>query len=124
MFPQDNEEGIYKWRLGGIVDRFNNDPATHLVKCVDTNNNKIVSFALWQKPHARVTEQERVMTIAESKEKVVTEDELPKGTNKPLMDDFDSATQEMRRKYVDTEKDYGEPRSYNERDQSLRRKKD
>lgn len=52
------------------------------------------------------------------------DNELPEGTNKLLMDDFDSATQEMRRKYVDTANDYGEPKSCDERDQNSWRRKD
>ena len=114
MFPQDNEEGIYKWRLGRIVDLFCNDPSTYLVNCVDTINNRIVSFALWQKPHVRETEEKKMMNLANKKEKDNLDYELPKGTNKALMDDLDSATQEMRRKYVDIENDYGEPTSRDE----------
>lgn len=92
-----------------MIDQFNNDPSTHLVKCVDTTNNKIVSCALWQNPQTREAEEERASYIAKKKEKGDMDNELPKGTNKPLKDDFDSATQEMRRKYVNTENDYGEP---------------
>lgn len=89
-----------------MVKRFNNDATTFYVKCVDTANDQIVSFALWQQPHATETEEEKAKKMAEQREKA---DELPKGTNKALMVDFESATEEMRRKYVDAEKDYGEP---------------
>lgn len=124
IFPQEDEEGIYNWRLRSIIDYFNNDPSTHLVKCVDIRNNKIVSFALWQKPQLRETEEEKARTIVKKKEKEDMDNELPEGTNKLLMDDFDSATQEMRRKYVDTANDYGEPKSCDERDQNSWRRKD
>lgn len=123
ILPRENEEGIYNWRLRRIIDTFNNDPSTHLVKCVDTRNNKIVSFALWQKPHSRETEEEKARNIIKRKEKGDMDNELPEGTNKPLRDDFDSATQEMRRKYVATANDYGEPKPCDERDHNSWRRK-
>ena len=107
MFPQDNEEAIYKWRLHSIINRFNNDPNCYLVKCVETATGKIVAFALWQRPHKRETEEGENNNDAAAKGREGMDEALPEGTNVPLMNDFDEATQRMRSKYVDTEKDYG-----------------
>lgn len=46
VFPQDNEENIYKWRLQNITNRFHHDPTTYLMKCVDTSNDRVVAYAL------------------------------------------------------------------------------
>lgn len=109
MFPQDNEEAIYKWRLRNITNRFNSDPTCYLIKCVDTGSDKIVAFALWQTPHSMETKEETVIErqSKNAKEDACDAEELPEGTNVPLMHDFDEATQKMRAKYVNVESDYG-----------------
>ena len=113
MFPQDNEEGIYRWRLNGIVNRFHNDPTTYLCKCVDNVTGRIVSYALWQRPYPRKTQEEHDSQEAVPKEgKTGVDEMLPEGTNVPLMNDFDQETMKMRRKYVDTNQDYSEYDSF------------
>ena len=83
---------------------FNNNPACTYVKVIDKTTGKVVAFALWEKPHPRETEEEKAKKEAEKNEK---DEELPKGTNIPLMQDFDKETQRMRSKYVSSENDYG-----------------
>ncbi|KAL6714037.1 hypothetical protein ACLMJK_008531 [Lecanora helva] len=112
IFPQDNHEAIYRWRLHGVIDRFHNDPTTYLYKCVDTATTRIVSFALWQKPHASTgnEEQDAQKSVKNGEETDI--DALPEGTNVALKKDFDEATLQMRRKYVNMGKDYSEDLSF------------
>ncbi|KAF6237437.1 hypothetical protein HO173_004327 [Letharia columbiana] len=106
MFPPDNENAIYEWRLNGITNTFNNISYCIYTKLVDTKVGKIVAFALWEAPHPPETEEEKAKKEQEKKENGDKDDKLPKGTKAQLLHDFDAETQRMRAKYVDREKDY------------------
>ena len=108
MFPQNNEKAIYEWRLNSITNTFKNTSYCTYAKLVDTTVGRIVAFALWEAPHPPETEEEKAKKEQEKKESSDRDDELPQGTKIQLLHDFDAETQQMRAKYVDSEKDYSE----------------
>ena len=108
IFPQDNEEAIYKWRLNGITKIFKNESNCTYMKVVDTAVGRIVAFALWEAPHSPETDKGGALEEQEKKQKSDTHDSLPEGTKDQLMHEFEAETQKMRDKYVDNEKDYSE----------------
>ena len=108
IFPQENEEAIYEWRLHSVKNIMNKDDTSRFFKCVDASNNKLVSYALWQRPLGPQTEDEKAQKQAVSQEKQVMGQALPEGTKVALLHDFQDATSKIRSKYVDTEKDYSE----------------
>ena len=104
MMPQDNDEAVYEWRLKAGIHRFNNEPECHLVKSVDNATGKIVGFALWQRPHLK-----RIAELAgEDDRSKSIENPFPAGMNVRLREEFEKATEQMRSRYVDVEKDYSE----------------
>lgn len=110
MFPQENEKAIYEWRLGGITNIMNNVPECSYTKCVDVSTQKIVSFALWETTQPRKAEGEGSNEDEDEGDKangIPKGSELPAGTNVPLMNVFNEATNRIRKQYVDNEKDYG-----------------
>ena len=107
MFKQDNEGGIYKWRLRDIEDRFHNDPNCSYIRCVDTVAGKTVAFALWESPHLPKTEEQRAKEEHDKRERGSQYESLPEGTNIILLNEFEAETARMRSKYVNSEEDYG-----------------
>ena len=103
--PRDKEDIVYECRLRRITKLFNDDPNCYLVNCIETATEKVVAFALWQKPHPKETE-----TVKDTENKDVDED-YPEGTNVALKHDFDEATRLARLRYVDVEKDYSKLKS-------------
>ncbi len=108
MFPQDNEQAIYEWRLKGVTNIFKNIPYCTYTKLVDTSADRIVAFALWEVPHPHRAEEENSRKEKENIENSERDDALPEGTKVQLLHDFERETQRMRTTYVDKEKDYGE----------------
>ena len=107
MLPRENEAAVYEWRLRRAEENFHNDPTSSFIKCVDTATDKIVAFAIWEKPYPSMTEEEKAKQQQDGKEKNSNDDELPEGTNAALLHDLDAQTARMRGKYVNREEDYG-----------------
>lgn len=107
ILPQENEEGIYQWRLDYITHIFHDDPTCSYVKCVDDATGKIVAFACWESPHPPKVEEQSTNEQQDKKEGTDEDALLPEGTNTRLMHDFKAETQRMRNRYVNSEEDYG-----------------
>ena len=107
MLPRENEAAVYEWRLRRAEENFHNDPTSSYIKCVDTVTDKIVAFAIWEKPYPSKTEDQEAKQQQAGKEKKINDDELPEGTNAALLHDLDAQTARMRGKYVNREEDYG-----------------
>ena len=107
MLPRENEAAVYEWRLRRAEENFHNDPTSSFIKCVDTATDKIVAFAIWEKPYSSMTEEEKAKQQQYGKEKESNDDELPEGTNAALLHDLDAQTAKMRGKYVNREEDHG-----------------
>ena len=107
MLPRENKAAVYGWRLRRAEDNFHNDPISSYIKCVDTVTDKIVAFAIWEKPHPSKTEEQKAKQQQDGEEKKSNNDELPEGTNAALLHDLDAQTARMRGKYVNREEDYG-----------------
>ena len=107
MLPRENEAAVYEWRLRRAEENFHNDPTSSYIKCVDTVTDKIVAFAIWEKPYSSKTEDQEAKQQQAGKEKKINDDELPEGTNSALLHDLDAQTARMRGKYVNREEDYG-----------------
>ena len=109
ILPQENEDANYQWRLRGVTNIIENENNSRFFKCVDVSNNKLVSYALWQRPHAPKTEEEeKAKKEAESQKKRALDEVLPPGSNAALLHDLEDTTLKTRSKYVNPEKDYGE----------------
>ena len=106
MLPRENEAAVYEWRLHRAQNNFHNDPTSSFIKCVDTATDKIVAFAIWEKPYPSETEEKKAKK-QDGQEKKSNDDELPEGTNAALLHDLDAQTARMRGKYVNREEDYG-----------------
>ena len=107
MLPRGNEAAVYEWRFRRAEADFHNDPNSSYIKCVDTVTDKIVAFAIWEKPHPSKTEEQKAKQQQDRKEKTSDNDGLPEGANAALLHDFDAQTARMRGKYVNSEEDYG-----------------
>ena len=107
MLPRENEAAVYKWRLRRAEKNFHNDPTSSYIKCVDTVTDKIVAFAIWEKPYPSKTEEQKAKQQQDGKENKINDAELPEGTNAALLHDLDTQTARMRGKYVNREEDYG-----------------
>ena len=107
IFPQENEEAIYKWRLRDIENLFYNNPTCSYIKCVDNGMGKIVAFALWESPHPPKAEEDKAEEEQNKKEEGDRDALIPEGTSTTLMHDFEAETQRLRNKYVNSEEDYG-----------------
>ena len=107
MLPRGNEAAVYEWRLRRAEDGFHNDPTSSYIKCVDTVTDKIVAFAIWEKPRPFKSEGQKTKQQHDEKEKKSNDEDLPEGTNVALLHDLDAQTARMRGKYVNREEDYG-----------------
>ena len=107
MLPRENEAAVYEWRLRRAEENFHNDPTSSFIKCVDTATEKMVAFAIWEKPYPFKTDEEKAKQHQDGKEKRSNDEELPEGTNAALLHDLDAQTARMRGKYVNREEDYG-----------------
>ncbi len=107
MLPREKEAAIYEWRLRRAENDFHNDPTSSYVKCVDTVTDKIVAFAVWEKPYSSKTEEQNAKQQQDGKEKKVNDDELPEGTNAALLHNLNTQRARMIGKYVNREEDYG-----------------
>ena len=106
MLPRGNEAAVYEWRLRRAEDGFHNDPTSSYIKCVDTVTDKIVAFAIWEKPHPSRTEVQKAKQQQDGTEKKHNDEGLPEGTNAALLHDLDTQTARMRGKYVNRKEDY------------------
>ncbi|KAK0509042.1 hypothetical protein JMJ35_008413 [Cladonia borealis] len=106
MLPRENEAAVYEWRLRRAEENFHNDPTSSFIKCVDTATDKIVAFAIWEKPYSFMTQEQKAKQQQDGREMRSNDNDLPKGTNAALLHDLDAQTARMRAKYVNREEDY------------------
>ena len=111
IFPNQSAEEISAWRLGRTIHGYKTSAESRYDKLVDEATKQIIGFAIWQIPRVKGSdEEERERRL----EKDRVEDDFKKNEgfppegNQKLLDDFDEATENMREKYVDVGKDFGE----------------
>ena len=89
--------------------RYNTSDDSQYYKLVDDATGKIIAFAIWQVPRVKGSEEDEKVRKLE-KERIEKEFKatagFPEGGNQKLLEDFEKRTEEMREKYVDTERDY------------------
>ena len=110
IFPNQSAEEISAWRMNRTIHGYNTDAESRYYKLVDEATGQIVAFAIWQVPRAKGSEEEekkRKMEKDHVEDEFKKNEGFPRGGNRKLLQDFDEATEEMRRKYVDVEQDFG-----------------
>lgn len=107
MYPPDKEQAVIAFRLSDVTNRFTTDPQCQFVKVIHNESGKIAAYASWQIPSPKPQAEEKIRPNGEQNLHGGDE-EMPEGTNKGLLKDFNAETDRMRAKYVDSGKDYGE----------------
>ena len=110
IFPNHSAEEISAWRLNRTIHNYNTNAESRYHKLVDDATAHIVGFAIWQAPRVKGSEEVEKKRKADKgrvEDEFKRDEGFPQGGNKRLLDDFDQATEGMRAKYVDTERDFG-----------------
>lgn len=110
IFPHDDQQANYSYRLADLRHRFTIDDDCRYYKLIDVRINQVIGLSVWQVPSSSRSSDEKAKKKADD-EKFETTQVFPRGTNRQLLSDFTLETTKMRAKYVDSTKDYGESHS-------------
>lgn len=109
LFPQNDQEANYNWRLSEMRHRYRSDSDCRYYKLSDVRTDQVIGLSVWQVPSPPQNDEEKAIKEANDDDFANTQ-VLPQGTKRQLLDDFTLETSRMRAKHVDSEKDYGELR--------------